>query len=178
MRALALALGIALAAGPALADPAPAPAVLPAVPAVSAPVVSPAPAPAPAVPAPGAPAPASPPSPRHGSNAGWLLAGTSVAFLITGTVLAFSASSSENDIRDLYTNIAGSPATYTLAVASQYQAAIADGRRYEHLSWAAFSLAGATAIASALAFTYGRHTIEMSPIATPTSAGAAALLRF
>jgi hypothetical protein len=118
----------------------------------------------------------------HSSNkAAWALTATSIAFVTIGAVLAYSASSAENDIDDLYQGVNGPPA-WDARTMSKYQDLVDEGNRYEKLSWVSFGLAGATGIAAAVLFIRGSHHDETSvvvqPTVTPNGAGASAHWRF
>jgi hypothetical protein len=127
--------------------------------------------------------PASLPSLRNQDKAAWLLAGSSIALITLGGVLAYASSSSENDIRDLYVGFAGQPATFDAETRKRYDDLIDEGHQYQHLSWAAFGLAGATAITAAVLFVVGRPgestgstgsgPHRVTPVITTNSAGVA-----
>jgi tetratricopeptide (TPR) repeat protein len=113
------------------------------------------------------------PSNRH--KAAWLLTGGAIALVTLGGVLAYAAHSSENDVRDLYVGFAGQPATFDGQTQRRYGDLVDQGRRYEHLSWASFGLAGATMAGAAVLFVLGRRAeapAQVTPIVTLTSAGA------
>jgi tetratricopeptide (TPR) repeat protein len=145
--------------------------------------------PAPAVPAPpppplAAPPPPAPPpptgraigTPNDHQKVAWVLVGSGLALVTLGGVLAYAASSSENDVRDLYLGFNGQQVTFDDRTRQRYDTLVDEGRRYEHLSWAAFGLAGAAAIGSALLFTLGREPAQLTrvtPVVTTTTAGVA-----
>jgi hypothetical protein len=112
--------------------------------------------------------PAPPPAPSHaaGNDAAWLMVGGGLAFVTIGAVLAYSASSSEQDLKDLYVGLDGTPPTYDATVAKRYQSLVDEGNRYEHLSWAAFGVAGGFAVAATILFLHDRHHDRVEP--TPT----------
>jgi hypothetical protein len=155
---------------------------------------APTPTPAPAPPAPPAPAPAAsppapppslpPPPPIHRSaqnNGAWILVGTSLAMITIGSVLAYSASSSENDLQDLYIAQNGVPPTYDAKTAQRYQDLVDQGRLYEHLSWASFGVGAAAAVGATILFLRDKdreERISVAPVVTPHSQGVAATLRF
>ena len=122
------------------------------------------------------------PSPvRPHDRAAWLLVTGSIALVTVGAVLAYSANSAENDVADLYVGLGGQPPAFDDKTRTRYDELIATGRRYEHLSWASFGLAGATAIGAAVLFLHGRHAedgVILAPTVSPTSGGVSALLRF
>ncbi len=86
----------------------------------------------------------------------WLLGGGAIAMVTLGGVLAYAASSSENDVRDLYAGFAGQAPPFDGTTRKRYNDLVDEGRRYQHLSWAAFGLAGAAAAGVAVLFTVGR----------------------
>lgn len=107
----------------------------------------------------------------------WVLGGSALALVTLGGVLAYAASSSENDIRDLYAGFAGRAPTFDGQTKQRYNDLIDEGRRYQHLSWLSFGLAGAAAIGTAVLFTIGgeepaQHA-RIAPIVTPRGAGVA-----
>lgn len=152
---------------------------------VPAPVPTPTPTPAPEP----APAPATAPPPHHvkisggGHDGAWLLVGGSLAFITAGAVLAYSANSSEQDLKDLYAGVNNVPPTYDSKTAARYHDLIDEGHRYEYLSWASFGIAGACAIGAAIWFARGDHEehadrVGVAPLVTPHETGLAALVRF
>ena len=135
-------------------------------------------------PSPSASPPPPPPLPIHRTsqnNAAWILVGTSLAMVTVGSVLAYSASSSENDLEDLYIAQNGIPPTYDSKTAKRYQDLVDQGRLYEHLSWAAFGIGGAAAIGATILFLRDadrEERISVAPVITPRSQGIAATLHF
>jgi hypothetical protein len=117
-------------------------------------------------------------APSH--TTAWLLTGASLALITTGAVLAYSASSSEQDLKDLYAGVNNAPPQYDAKTASRYHDLVDQGQRYEHLSWAAFAAAGACAITGAVFFMRSGHEerVSVAPIVTPHESGVAAQLRF
>ncbi len=111
---------------------------------------------------------------RHGKNAAWIVTGIGIAFVSAGGVLAYAASSSEQDIKDLYST--PTPMTYSSTVAKKYNDSVAQGTRYEQLSWAAFGAAGVAAVAATILF--GRSGSHVEPVVAPHSAGVAATFSF
>jgi hypothetical protein len=157
----------------------------PAAPTPPAPAPTPPPEPAPAPPPAPAPAPAPPPAPapapHHASHTGaWLLVGGSLAFATAGAVLAYSANSSEQDLKDLYAGVNNVPPTYDAATASRYHDLVDQGHRYEYLSWASFGVAGACAIGAAIWFMQGDSSehLAIAPVIAPHESGIAARVRF
>ena len=121
----------------------------------------------------------------RGKDVPWLMVGGALAFITVGAVLAYSASSSENDIRDLYAGVDNVPVTYDQSTAQRYQQLIDQGHRYEYLSWASFGVSAGFAAAAAFFFVHEGHEhradergLTVAPIASPQSAGVSATLRF
>ena len=123
----------------------------------------------------------------HGNKTAWILVGGALACVTVGAVLAYSASSSENDISDLYVGLNGVPPTFDATTQGRYNDLVDEGHRYQYLSWAAFGIAGGAAIAAAALFALGSdedeaqpasHQARIIPLASPTSAGLAATFRF
>lgn len=132
---------------------------------------TPAPAPEPPTPPPPPPIPR-----RHGNDAAWLAVGGSLAFVTVGAVLAYAASSSEQDLRDLYVGLGNTPPTYDAKTAKRYQDLLDEGHRYQHLSWGSFGIAAGFAIGATILFVRG--DVAIAPVVTPHEAGAAATVRF
>lgn len=110
----------------------------------------------------------------------WLLVASSVGFVTVGTVLAYAANSAESDITDLYEGFTGTPASFDDKTRATYDDLVAEGRRYERLSWLSFGLAGATVIGAIVLFKTGddERPVTIAPTASSTSAGVRATLRF
>jgi len=110
------------------------------------------------------------------------LTGSAIALATLGGVLAYAADSSENDLRDLYVGFDGQPATFDGQTRKRYDDLLDEGHRYEHLSWAAFGLAGAAGAAAAALFVIAGGGSERAPAArvTPvvTTTGAGVAVRF
>jgi hypothetical protein len=128
--------------------------------------------------------PASPPAskpaptliPPAREKVAWLLGGSAIAFATLGGVLAYAASSAESDVRDLYAGLAGQVPAFDGATRKRYDDLVDQGHRYQHLSWAAFGLAGAAAVGAAVLFAIGRddepaQRSAIAPIVGPRSAG-------
>ncbi|MDX2090183.1 MAG: hypothetical protein SFX73_20155 [Kofleriaceae bacterium] len=105
------------------------------------------------------------------NRAAWLLVASSVAFATVGGVLAYSATSAEKDIDDLYIGLNDQSPTYDERVARTYKALIAEGERYETLSLISFGLAGASAIAAGVLFWRAPDKVHIAPTASANSAG-------
>ncbi len=155
---------------------------------------SPAPAagePAPVELAPVDPAPVTPSAPvvapgaktvtmSNRDRGAWLLVASSIGFVTIGSVLAYSANSAESDISDLYQGFTGTPASFDDKTRATYDDLVAEGRRYERLSWVSFGLAGASALGAIILFKTGdrEQPVTMTPTVTPSSAGVRATLRW
>ncbi len=112
----------------------------------------------------------------------WLIGGGALALVTLGGVLAYAASSSENDVRDLYAGFAGQPPMFDAQTRKRYDDLVDQGRSYQHLSWAAFGLAGVAAAGVAVLFAIGRGDEPTPPAPTVTPAvgprGAGVSVRF
>ncbi len=145
-----------------------------------APPAAAAPEPAPVEPAPVEPAPVEPapaePAPLASSgnkDTAWLFVGGALTFLTAGAVLAYSTSSAEQDLRDLYTTSNGEPAEFDVETQERYDALTKEGRRYEVLSWVSFGLAAACAAGATVFFLRASHEsdVAITPAVSPTGAG-------
>ena len=119
---------------------------------------------------------------RHGRDLPWLMVGGALAFVTAGAVLAYSASSSEQDIRDLYVGLDNMSPVFDMKTQQRYQELLDEGHRYQYLSWGAFGIAAGFTVAATLLFVHD-HNVEqqrllVTPTASGTSAGVAATLRF
>jgi hypothetical protein len=109
------------------------------------------------------------------------MVGGSIAFATAGAVLAYSAKSSEQDLKDLYAGVNNMPVVYDAATANRYHELVDQGHRYEHLSWAALGVAGACATGAAILFLRGGdddERVSIAPLVTPHVSGLTARLRF
>ncbi len=160
---------------PPVADP-------PAAPPAEAPPAAAPPAEAPPAAAPPAAAPVAPPGVDDATATAWLLVGTSLAFVTLGAVLAYSSDAAENDIKDLYVGLAGQPPVFDDRTRALYDDLVAEGERYERLSWLAVGLAGATAVTAGVLFWRGRGEsaagLQVTPTVTPDGAGVRAAFKF
>ena len=122
------------------------------------------------------------PAPLRAKHQGpWLLVGGSIALLTVGAVLAYSANASEADISDLYVGLEGNPPVFDKRTKQRYDDLIAEGERYEKLSWASFALAAGLAGGAAIWFYVSRDEAEttvISPTVGPDGAGASATIRW
>jgi hypothetical protein len=118
-------------------------------------------------------------APRH--RVAWLLVGGSIATITLGAVLAYSADAAERDVSDLYVGLGGVPPQYTPQTQKRFDDLVAEGKRYEKLSWAAFGIAGALAVGATIRFLTDKEPAKESvvaPVVTPKGAGVSATWRF
>jgi len=118
------------------------------------------------------------PVPTNSHKVAWIMTGSAIALATLGGVLAYAATSSENDVRDLYVGFAGQPPVFDAKTRQSYDELVSQGERYQHLSWASFGLAGAAAVGAAVLFVIGgrdeaAQPARIAPIVTPNSAGVA-----
>lgn len=108
----------------------------------------------------------------------WLFVGGALTFITAGTVLAYSTSSAEQDLRDLYVGPTGDTPDFDDQTREQYDDLVREGERYERLSWISFGLAASCAVGATIFFVRASRETEptLSPLITPTSAGVS--LRF
>jgi tetratricopeptide (TPR) repeat protein len=119
------------------------------------------------------------PAPVVGRHRGaWLLVATGIGLVTVGSILAYSANSAESDITDLYEGFTGTPAAFDAKTRATYDNLVAEGRRYEKLSWLSFGLAGVTAVGAIVLFKTGatERRVTVAPTATATSGGVRATL--
>jgi len=142
--------------------------------------VTPPPEPAPA-PAPAPPAEKKPAEPSPTKNAAWLFVGGSLAFVTAGVVLAYSSSSSEQDIKDLYVSSNGGPPVFDASTQKRYDDLIAEGKTYQYLSWTSFGIATGCAVAAAILFwrdAKDDDRVSVVPVLAPHHTGVAATIHF
>jgi hypothetical protein len=118
----------------------------------------------------------------HTRDLPWIMVGGALAFATAGAVLAYSASSSEQDIKDLYVGLDGKTPVFDMKTQQRYQELLDEGHRYQYLSWGAFGVAAGFGVAATLIFIHD-HVVEerrvlITPTATPTTAGAAVTVHF
>lgn len=140
------------------------------------PAAPPTPDPAPAMTDPAAaPLPAAPeaPAPSRNKDAAWLFVGGALTFVTAGAVLAYSTSSAEQDLRDLYITFGNLPPEYDDETRERYEKLVDEGERYQLLSTISFGLAGACAAGAAYFFWRASQEsdVTIAPVVTPTSAG-------
>lgn len=116
------------------------------------------------------------------NRSAWLFVTGSIALVTVGAVLAYSADSAENDINDLYVGFGGSPPVYDRETKRLYEEMIAEGERYQTLSWISFGLAGATAGVAAFLFWREARAEKpqavVAPAVTEDGAGVRAIFTF
>ncbi|CAN5158946.1 hypothetical protein BH11MYX1_BH11MYX1_02170 [soil metagenome] len=112
----------------------------------------------------------------------WLMLGGALAFVTAGAVFAYSASSSENDIKDLYIGVTSTTPVFDATIAKRYQELLDEGHRYQYLSGASGGVATWFTVAAALLFVHDHNEHEkrlfLTPTASPTGAGVSATFRF
>jgi hypothetical protein len=112
----------------------------------------------------------------------WLMVGGALAFVTAGAVFAYSATSSENDIKDLYVGVTSTTPVFDTTIAKRYQDLLDEGHRYQYLAWASFGVATGFTVAAALLFVHDHNEHEkrmlLVPTASPTGAGVSATIRF
>jgi hypothetical protein len=120
---------------------------------------------------------------RHGRDLPWLMVGGALAFVTAGAVLAYSASSSEQDIRDLYVGLDNMSPVFDAKTQQRYQDLLDEGHRYQYLAWGSFAIATGFAAAATILFVRDHDEQEqqrvfVTPTASPTGAGVSATIRF
>jgi hypothetical protein len=120
---------------------------------------------------------------RHGRDLPWLMVGGALAFVTAGAVLAYSASSSEQDIRDLYVGLDNMAPVFDAKTQQRYQELLDEGHRYQYLAWGSFAIATGFAAAATIFFVRDHDEQEqqrvfVTPTASPTGAGVSATIRF
>ena len=112
----------------------------------------------------------------------WILVGGSIAMLTVGVVLAYSANAAENDISDLYVGLEGNPPVFDARTKQRYEDLLAEGERYERLSWASFAVAAGLAGGAAIWFYLSRGSDAEQAVISPTvdkdGAGVSATVRW
>jgi hypothetical protein len=115
--------------------------------------------------------------PKH--RAAWLLIGGALAAVTTGAVLAYQANASERDVDDLYVGLGGITPTFDASTRKKFDDLIAEGKRYEHLSWVSFGVAGVVGGIAAWRFATDKETsVTVTPTVSPTGAGACGVIRW
>lgn len=116
--------------------------------------------------------------PSKNKDRAWLFVGGSLAFATAGAVLAYSAESAEQDIKDLYVSNDGSPPEFDAKTQERFDDLTAEGKRYQYLAWTSFGLAAGCAIGATIFFLRDGSDVSVAPIVTPKQTGVSATLRF
>jgi hypothetical protein len=103
------------------------------------------------------------------------MVGGAIGFTVIAAVLQYSASSAEQDVRDLYLGDDGRVPAYSPSIAAQYHTALDEGHRYADLAWVAAGAAAGFAAAATIWFVHDAH---VTPVVTPKEAGVALQARF
>lgn len=96
----------------------------------------------------------------------WITLGVGIALGTVGVVSALSAEASERDLKDLFDiRVMGRPVEFTAANQERYDDLVAQGKRYQKVSWVAFGAAGvAFATATVLFLTSHGHDESPPPV--------------
>jgi tetratricopeptide (TPR) repeat protein len=116
--------------------------------------------------------------PSANKDRAWLFIGGALTFVTAGAVLAYSTSSAEQDIKDLYISSDGMPPEFDEQTRERYENLMDEGRRYEVLAWTSFGLAAACGAAAAIFFMRDEGDVTLTPVVTPKETGVSATLRF
>jgi len=115
----------------------------------------------------------------------WILVGGSIASLTVGAVLGYSANAAESDVNDLYVGLNGTPPVFNSSTQKRFDDLVAEGERYQTLSWVAFGIAGGLAIGAAIKFATAKddevdtkQSVRVTPTVSPRGAGVSAVIRF
>jgi len=147
--------------------------------ACEAPAPSPEPAPPDApVPAEAAPATPLPPAPTEvtpsrNKDIAWLFVGGALTFATAGAVLAYSTSSAEADLKDLYVSTGNMPPDFDAATKRRYDDLVEEGERYERFALISFGLAAGCAVGATIFFVKASNETKpppVTPVITPTGA--------
>ena len=103
------------------------------------------------------------------------MVGGAIGCAVIGAVLQYSASSAEQDVRDLYLGDDGRVPVYSPSIAAQYHTLIDEGNRYADLAWVAAGVAVGFAAAATIWFVHDAHVV---PVVTPKEASVALQARF
>ncbi len=85
---------------------------------------------------------------------GWVAVGLTVGLATTGAVLGLSASSRQEDLKNLidFRSAQGDPATFEGSIKDKYDNLVDEGQKFDKLSKVAFAAAGGTAIIATVFF--------------------------
>ncbi len=111
-------------------------------------------------------------APSRNKDIAWLFVGGALTFVTAGAVLAYSTSSAESDIKDLYVTTGRLPPEFDADTRERYDALVDEGERYQLLSRISFGLAGAAALGAGYFFWRASQEsgVTVTPVVTPTSA--------
>jgi type IV secretory pathway VirB10-like protein len=121
-------------------------------------------------------APIAPPAesvtPSRNKDIAWLFVGGALTFATAGAVMAYSTSSAEQDIRDLYVTTGSRPPEFDDETRERYDALVDEGERYQLFSILSFGLAGVCAAGAGYFFWRASHEgdVTVTPVVTPTGA--------
>ena len=122
-----------------------------------------------------------PPAPtlaRGNHRAAWILVGGAIAAATVGAVLAYSANAAESDVDDLYVGLGGVPPAFNDATRERFDALVAEGKRYQTLSFISFGAAAVLGGLAAWRFVVDEKPLQIVPTATTTGVGVTAGFRF
>ncbi|HTJ41409.1 MAG TPA: hypothetical protein VL463_04910 [Kofleriaceae bacterium] len=119
-------------------------------------------------------------------TAAWISVATSLAAGTVGAVLLLSANSTEKDIEDLYASTGTmAPPKFDGAAKTRYDELVADGDRFNTLSYISFGVCGAAAVTAIVLFATdhgdehpAEHALRITPTITPEGGGFAATFHF
>jgi hypothetical protein len=99
--------------------------------------------------------------------------GGALTFATAGAVLAYSTSSAEQDLKDLYVTSGSMPPRFDADTRRRYNDLVDEGERYQLLSIISFSVAGACAAGAGYFFWRAsqERDVTVMPVITPTTAG-------
>jgi len=94
----------------------------------------------------------------------WITLGVGIAFGTVGVVSALSAEASEKDLNDLFDiRVTGRPVEFTAETQQRYDDLIAQGKRYQKVSWVAFGAAGVAFATATVLFLTSHNGAESPP---------------
>lgn len=97
----------------------------------------------------------------------WITLGVGIALGTVGVVSALSAEASEKDLNDLFDiRVQGRPVEFTAETQQRYDDLVAQGKRYQKVSWVAFGAAGVAFATATLLFITSRGHDESPPPVT------------
>jgi tetratricopeptide (TPR) repeat protein len=94
----------------------------------------------------------------------WITLGVGIALGTVGVVSALSAEASEKDLKDLFdVRVMGRPVEFTAANQERYDDLVAQGKRYQKVSWVAFGAAGVAFATATVLFLTSHDRAESPP---------------